>query len=684
MKKSSKVGRRTMKETHRGTTRTNGRKRKNDQVKECTETNTPKEDMQEIKKSKTIMGGKVEQTLRRDQRMEKKRITQGRSRKDTSTARNNVTMEGTDEGDTIQIEKVNDNEVDVEDEMVEPGDDRTIGENEEYDKNADERGDIEIDKDETRNDSKEQNTINDRINEMEENLDTEERNTVTVRNEKSDEHCNRVDLFEENKKFLEECIERLKKAISSEVDRTVKREVSNYIDVIHSMNHQCNSNPSPYYHDNIVEPIKTIVTPRLYRSIFTCFILFEFQKKLSNVPCEVDNIDMEHVAPMLKVVCSLMYSKRTGGKKDGIKIDDEKLSEEHKKMQLRLNWYMLRTLQVSPKVGIATVYLRNNVTKVEKPDWLRDGYVDKKDVIDHFQNSARCNGNDDEEFAEELETKKKIGKSLIRNINNIIQESCNRMRERVRSELMLEYMFIFENTLHYQISIGERLENLLNQIPTIDISRMEKNESMEVVDRLWNKAIEVSEEQFTVIVTYDVYITDDDENNEEDEGTSTVSPERNVSMSQGTMVPRKKLLRRNMNLMYISLLLLLKMTGNTQKYDILSKHINSIKITYLLASILWHILKKKNHEYSNGETYDEYEKEIFEFIVLNSPTQASTRCAMITNKIQKISKKEFMRRHIVFEEDTEHLELEENDHGTNTEPTQTAILDDIDININAI
>ena len=109
---------------------------------------------------------------------------------------------------------------------------------------------------------------------------------------------------------------------------------------------------------------------------------------------------------------------------------------------------------------------------------------------------------------------------------------------------------------------------------------------MEVVERLWNKAIEVSEEQFTVIVTYDVYITDDDENNEEDEGTSTVSPERNVSMSQGTMVPRKKLLGRNMNLMYISLLLLLKMTGNTQKCDILSKHINSIKITYLLASIL--------------------------------------------------------------------------------------------------
>ena len=103
---------------------------------------------------------------------------------------------------------------------------RTIGENEEYDKNADERGDIEIDKDETRNGSKEQNTINDRINEMKENLDTEERNTVTVRNEKSDEHCNRVDLFEENKNFLEECIERLKKAISSEVDRKVKREVS--------------------------------------------------------------------------------------------------------------------------------------------------------------------------------------------------------------------------------------------------------------------------------------------------------------------------------------------------------------------------------------------------------------------------------------------------------------------------
>ena len=45
---------------------------KNDQVKECTETNTPKEDMQEIKKSKTIMGGKVEQTLRRDQKMGKK------------------------------------------------------------------------------------------------------------------------------------------------------------------------------------------------------------------------------------------------------------------------------------------------------------------------------------------------------------------------------------------------------------------------------------------------------------------------------------------------------------------------------------------------------------------------------------------------------------------------------------
>ena len=59
-------------------------------------------------------------------------------------------------GDKIQIEKVNDNEDDVEDEIVEPGDDRTIVENEKYDKNAAERGgDIEIDEDETRNDSKE-------------------------------------------------------------------------------------------------------------------------------------------------------------------------------------------------------------------------------------------------------------------------------------------------------------------------------------------------------------------------------------------------------------------------------------------------------------------------------------------------------------------------------------------------
>ena len=139
---------------------------------------------------------------------------------------------------------------------------------------------------------------------------------------------------------------------------------------------------------------------------------------------------------------------------------------------------------------------------------------------------------------------------------------------------MLEYMFILLNSSHYQISIGERLENLINQIPTIDISRMERNESLEVVDRLWNKVIEISEEQFTLIVAYDVFITDD-ENNEEDEVTSTVAPELNVSMSQGTMDQRKKLLRRNMNLMYISLLLLLKMTGNTQKYIILSKHINS-------------------------------------------------------------------------------------------------------------
>ena len=684
MKKSSKAGRRTMKVTQRGTTRTNSRKRKNDQVREGTETNTPKEDMQEIKKSKTIMGVKIEQTLRRDQRMEEKRIlAEGRSRKDTSIARDKVTEE-TDAGDTIEIKKVND---DDEEEIVKPDDERTIGENEEDDRNGDEsRGDIEMDEDVTSNISKEQNIINHRMNETEKNLVTEDRNTVTIHNEESDKLCNKVDLFEENKKFLEECTERLKKAISSEVDRMVKREVSSYVDVIHSMNHLCNSNPSPYYHDHIVDPIKTIITPRLYRSIFTCFILFEFQKTLSNVTSELDNIDMEHVTPMLKLVCSLMYSKRTGGKKDGISIDDKKLGEDHKKMQMRLNWYVLHMLQVSPKVGIATIYLKNNVTKVEKPDWLKDGYVDKKAVIDYFQKCSNCNEEDEEEFAEEVETKKKIGKSLIRNINNIIQEACNRMRERVRNELMLEYMFIFENSSHYQISIGEKLENLLDQIPTIDISRMEKNESLEVADRLWKKAIEVSEEQFTVIVTYDVYITDDDENNEEHEGTSTAVPERNVSMSQGDMDPKKKLLRRNMNLMYISLLLLLKMTGNTQKHGILLKHYNSIKIVYLLASILWHILRKKNNEFSDDETYVEYEKEIFEFIVLNSPTQASTRRAMLTNKKQKSSRKEFTRRHIVSEEDPEQFEedVEENDEATNTEATQTAILDDIDINIDAI
>ena len=684
MKKSSKAGRRTMKVTQRGTTRTNSRKRKNDQVREGTETNTPKEDMQEIKKSKTIMGVKIEQTLRRDQRVEEKRIlAEGRSRKDTSIARDKVT-EKTDAGDTIEIEKVND---DDEEEIVKPDDERTIGENKEDDRNGDEsRGDIEMDEDVTSNISKEQNIINHRMNETEKNLVTEDRNTVTIHNEESDKLCNKVDLFEENKKFLEECTERLKKAISSEVHRMVKREVSSYVDVIHSMNHLCNSNPSPYYHDHIVDPIKTIITPRLYRSIFTCFILFEFQKTLSNVTSELDNIDMEHVTPMLKLVCSLMYSKRTGGKKDGISIDDKKLGEDHKKMQMRLNWYVLHMLQVSPKVGIATIYLKNNVTKVEKPDWLKDGYVDKKAVIDYFQKCSNCNEEDEEEFAEEVETKKKIGKSLIRNINNIIQEACNRMRERVRNELMLEYMFIFENSSHYQISIGEKLENLLDQIPTIDISRMEKNESLEVADRLWKKAIEVSEEQFTVIVTYDVYITDDDENNEEDEGTSTAVPERNVSMSQGDMDPKKKLLRRNMNLMYISLLLLLKMTGNTQKHGILLKHYNSIKIVYLLASILWHILRKRNNEFSDDETYVEYEKEIFEFIVLNSPTQASTRRAMLTNKIQKISRKEFIRRHIVSEEDPEQFEedVEENDEATNTEATQTAILDDIDINIDAI
>ena len=91
--------------------------------------------MQEIKKSKTTMGVKIEQTLRRDQRVEEKRIlAEGRSRKDTSIARDKVT-EKTDAGDTIEIEKVND--VD-EEEIVKPDDERTIGENKEDDRNGDE------------------------------------------------------------------------------------------------------------------------------------------------------------------------------------------------------------------------------------------------------------------------------------------------------------------------------------------------------------------------------------------------------------------------------------------------------------------------------------------------------------------------------------------------------------------
>ena len=88
--------------------------------------------------------------------------------------------------------------------------------------------------------------------------------------------------------------------------------------------------------------------------------------------------------------------KRTGRKKDGIKIDDKKLGEGYKKMQLRINWYVSRTLQVSPKVGIVTIYLRKNDTKVEKPDFLRDDYVDKKAVIYYFQNCSNCNGSDEE------------------------------------------------------------------------------------------------------------------------------------------------------------------------------------------------------------------------------------------------------------------------------------------------
>lgn len=420
------------------------------------------------------------------------------------------------------------------------------------------------------------------------------------------------------------------KSVSWVLDRKIgalEKEKEEYVNIIHSLVGICEGNKKGTIARHKVQGMKSILSTKLYRTLFTKFLFLELHRCLGSVDEWMLGDDEERdVSKVCKLLRTLMHSSKKGGKKDKIHEDVDILGTEQKELRIKLTWVMLYYIQRNEDVGQLTINVNGGVRKVEKPMWLRAGYITRKMVSEHVKHrKGKRKKNDDEE----TEEKQQLLEEVMLFFNDTHNKYFNRVRERIREDLMKEFGFLFEDMLNINVVSNLTLDiNRMTEIPEMKLENLGSSDKEEAIRSLWMKGKEIVEDTMTIVVSYKVNVYEDEEDRSKADGNCKFG---NV------------ILKRELDFMNVGLSFMLKLTCCTTIYEYFGSNRNSMKLVYGIGRMFMfmfrHLKEKEERHIDSENTLLIFEIESMLDSIL--PQQLSTRTSICQKEVLNITSSMF-------------------------------------------
>ena len=432
------------------------------------------------------------------------------------------------------------------------------------------------------------------------------------------------DVVQPMGKSMEEMVKAIGERVLKEVKDVVKKELEDkwekermeLHDMIHCLQCQLDDRAGTVNAmENRLRPLKKMMGQGAHRKCLTKNIVSTFFAVMTKGK---DRSFVRKLNDVAKVVRMLLHSSNVGGKKDHKgDSDHHEVESQHVMFRKRVTWNLINGMQSNPKVGVTVVSVGDKFKRIEKPFWMKNGYTVKKDVNMFFEGEHKrlkkakpnVKGISHELFQQNLVTE------VIRTVNDFNCNTFNKVRERVRKDMMCEVLFLLENPksleVHFLYEVrpkGITEEFDWKDIPIMNISKLGDKDKTKVAAKLWKTILGNVGDRFTYIVVYRVGVYDVEENQDRE-------------------------LRREINLMKVSMLFLMRLTGTGCMASLFCYHENILHVIVRLAELFSYILTCHIEKRLKGRidevTGDEEDYDILRSVNVMRPTRSKTREDML-------------------------------------------------------
>lgn len=389
--------------------------------------------------------------------------------------------------------------------------------------------------------------------------------------------------------------------------------------IIHSLQSHIRGKGMPYsVAENKVAPLRSILSDGLHKKCITKYIMD------SLVRCCEEGLSVKVLNTFAATVRTIMYSSNASKKKE-YQGDNEEMQAANVDMLKKLTYLVVNTIQERKDVGVDVVHSGSRHVRVDKPYWMKSGFVKSKHIVDFYKGKkpARKDGNECDEEGNDM-----LRYAVVKKVNEYHKLAFNKIRDRVRVEGMKEFWFLFENYSFVHVQHPDSSSPMVDvsEVPLVDVSRLQKKEVPKVLGKIWNATKEVAGKRYVYEVEYQVHVK-----------------------TRGDDTRDRRSIHRRVDLLGLSVILLMRLTGNSKLHDLLIYHKKVIHVIVTMAETLRTVLDT-HLDVMLQQKLDELTAEDDEYHIINiiqdmRPTQAETRRDMLRKHTLVMEEGEYDRLH---------------------------------------
>ncbi len=460
-------------------------------------------------------------------------------------------------------------------------------------------------------------------------------------------------------------IERRMKNIESAISDKNGSTSDALLIIIHSMMSLIHPSQPSVNKDVLLSPIARIFCGKFYSSMFTHTVINVTMNILKRHNCFEGNEISEIV--LYDFCCFLngiLYSSGKGGKKDIMREmnpDWEKLDkEENLKFRKKLTYVLIKTAQNNKSIGCGLITLGESMVKVSKPFWLHPSYITDQDIneisdetekVSNKKHEKRNEHDNQIDLNEDFLNKQELVKNILKRVNDVHVCALNRMRERIRTELLIQYTYIFDEQEKITIEEvpNEEMECKVNDIPTVNVKQLRSFERKKACKHLWEKAMKECKNDMNFKISYEVYLSEENEADSSDRGKKSI-----VYSTSATR------LTRYVNTMTVALNFLLRLTGSHGFYEYIGSHRHSILLVYAVACLFrQQLFAAAKIDQTSSSITPEQSSYMNNQIRVIQPQLEETRRRLIKTHIRMLPKEKFYEINLNGEKPEEAVPVEE-------------------------